>query len=151
MIVIRRDAMSLMLSICYANDDDAHVNASQKYTLVLSQSNKKHDANFTISVYCTCPFRFYAAPEMPQHQVVLSGRWTVGTNAGGSPKHPYFYTNPQYRVVVDGQEAVDFHAHAFYPKEISACIMLVGGSHAPGTRMDFVEQEDEILESGPYR
>jgi hypothetical protein len=50
----------------------------ERFTLVLSQINKKRDTYFTISIFSSmCPFRFHVTPGLPQHQVSWLVRWYV--------------------------------------------------------------------------
>ena len=79
---------------------DTMASDDEKYTLVLSQINKKRDTYFTISVFSSCcPFRFNPTPGIPAHKIELSGAWTQLT-CGGTSRHNSFYRNPQYRYVL---------------------------------------------------
>jgi hypothetical protein len=42
----------------------------QSFTLGLSQLSKRRDISYTINVYSTAPFRFYAMPAPPPHKVL---------------------------------------------------------------------------------
>jgi hypothetical protein len=42
--------------------------AERRYTLVLSQFEKKRDVRYTLNVYCTSDFKLLHTPELPEHQ-----------------------------------------------------------------------------------
>jgi hypothetical protein len=42
--------------------------AERRYTLVLSQFEKKRDVRYTLNVYCTSDFKLLHTPEAPKHQ-----------------------------------------------------------------------------------
>jgi hypothetical protein len=46
----------------------AAVVAERRYTLVLSQFEKKRDVRYTLNVYCTSDFKLLHTPEPPTHQ-----------------------------------------------------------------------------------
>lgn len=94
-----------------------------RYTLVLSQLDKRADVSYSLSVYATAAFRLAPTPALPPRQVrvypfllvsdfilafalshptlkvELLSEWSaaLGTN-GGSPSSPNFARNPQFRV-----------------------------------------------------
>jgi hypothetical protein len=140
---------------------DTVATLEERFTLVLSQINKRRDTRFTISLFSSiCPFRFYPTPGLPKHQISLSGCWTEKT-AGGSSRHAGFFRCPQYRCVIGGKDSVDVHFEAMYPKNINALIIMLGPEreneekskrgYRYGYRVDNANKDEEAIESGAYR
>jgi calpain-7 len=119
---------------------------SQNFTLVMSQTEKFRDVSYTLNVLGTVPFRFYPAPQPPPNKVEFTGSWSSETS-GGSMLSPKFYCNPQYRIVIGGNQAIHIHIQAFYPKEIYASISVCKS----GNRLDSMTPEDEVLRCQKYR
>lgn len=97
----------------------------ERYTLLLSQMNKKRDCYYTISLYSSNqPFRFRPCADMPPHQLKIKGAWSEITS-GGTSRSPTFFMNPQYRVFVGGGSAVRLHIQALFPKTVCAVYVCV--------------------------
>ena len=98
------------------------------FSLVISQRNRSlssssdNDMNYTLNVYSTIPFKFFASPTSPPNKVESRGCWTPQTC--GNPSHATFAYTPQYRLIIPpANTSMHVHVQILYPKEV--CYMLI--------------------------
>eukprot|EP00752_Nemacystus_decipiens_P002304 g2180.t1 len=117
-----------------------------KYTLVVSQYEKKREVRYSVNVYCTHTFRLDRTPAAPEHERSFMGEWDE-RSAGGALGRPHFYTNPQFALVLT-QPKTKVHIEVRAPKDyqINATVVSEGGM-----RVDMVPSEREVMTSGSYR
>ncbi|CBN78088.1 conserved unknown protein [Ectocarpus siliculosus] len=116
------------------------------YTLVVSQYEKKREVRYSVDVYCTNTFRVVQTPTSPEHEQTVLGAWDQ-SSAGGALGTPFFYTNPQYALVLT-QPETKVHVEVRAPKDfqINATVVSQGGM-----RVDSVSNEREAMATGSYR
>ena len=94
-----------------------------KYTIVISQYEKKNDVSFTITAYSTIPsiFRPIEDSKIWKFRKVIKGAWT-NKFCGGSPNHNTFPNNPQFRITANNKLHLRFILEA--PVDYSVNIQL---------------------------
>jgi len=95
----------------------------RRYTIVVSQFEKKHDVAFTITAYSTLPARFKPIDDAKlwRYQKVFTGAWNE-KYCGGSPNHDTFPQNPQFKITTFYKTHLRFLLEA--PIEYSVNIQL---------------------------
>ena len=95
----------------------------RRYTIVISQYEKKHDVSYTITAYSTLPARFKPIDDAKlwKYQKVFNGKWDKNY-CGGSPNHETFPKNPQFKITTFYKTHLRFMLEA--PIEFSINIQL---------------------------
>jgi len=95
----------------------------RRYTIIISQYEKKHDVAFTITAYSTLPARFKPIDDsrLWKYQKVFTGAWDKNY-CGGSPNHNTFPQNPQFKITTYFKTHLRFLLEA--PIEFSINIQL---------------------------
>ncbi|CAN0179771.1 unnamed protein product [Ectocarpus sp. 6 AP-2014] len=116
------------------------------YTLVVSQYEKKREVRYSVDVYCSTTFRVVQTPTSPEHEQTVLGKWDQNS-AGGALGTPFFYTNPQYALVLT-QPETKVHVEVRAPKDfqINATVVSQGGM-----RIDSVSSKREVMTTGSHR
>ncbi|KNC46780.1 Capn7 protein [Thecamonas trahens ATCC 50062] len=113
------------------------------YTLVVSQYERLHPINYTLTIYATVPNRVTKIPLKLPGEKRLTGSWTAAS-AGGSCNSPSTYgRNPQYRVRLSGPSRIVLKLEAEYAVNVS----LVRGTE----RVSVVYTSALALSTGSYR
>merc|ERR1712228_140582 len=71
----------------------------RRYTIVISQYEKKHNVSYTITAYSTLRARFKPIDDAKlwKYQKTFNGKWDKNY-CGGSPNHETFPQNPQFKI-----------------------------------------------------
>lgn len=121
-----------------------------KYTLVVSQHEKRRSLSFTVRAFSIPPLVFAEIPKGYPHEHRTTGSWTEGS-AGGCMSHPSFYTNPQYKISVsssgNGGKLPQVFLMIEAPRTFPVNVKLVKG----GNRVSSAAQDAVVLGSGDYR
>ncbi|CAM9120690.1 unnamed protein product [Phaeothamnion confervicola] len=133
---------------------DEHGQRCRRFTLVVSQYEKRRDISFTLNVYCTATFRLGHTPPPPEHTLTLASSWDA-CNAGGGLGLPGFYKNPQFALGLATPNQ-RLHIEVAAPKDININVTLVRNG---GARVEAVPvcqaagplEEEAALSSGSYR
>ncbi|CAM9283760.1 unnamed protein product, partial [Scytosiphon promiscuus] len=117
-----------------------------KYTLVVSQYEKKREVRYSVNVYCTDTFRLDKTPAAPEHQRWITAGWDEHS-CGGPLGRPLYYTNPQFALVLTHPKTrVHIEVRAPRDYQINATVVSEGGM-----RIDSVSSEREAMTTGSYR
>ncbi|KAJ3089163.1 calpain 7 [Quaeritorhiza haematococci] len=118
-----------------------------KYTVVVSQHEKKEELNFTLRAYSTAPFKMGEIPNKYSFEHKESGEWTKET-AGGSTSYASFLNNPNWKVTfVDGQGPHSIFAMIEAEDEHPVNLKMLRG----GNRVCSISKDDVVCQSGDYR
>mmetsp|Transcript_36362 Transcript_36362/g.109113 ORF Transcript_36362/g.109113 Transcript_36362/m.109113 type:complete len:659 (-) Transcript_36362:145-2121(-) len=124
-----------------AGPEDKHL------SLVLSQYQKSNDLSYTLSCFCTHPFKLgHPAKEQPV-VAVINSEWTA-SSAGGPAGQPGFRGNPMWSVSVPVEGAF-VQVRCSSVKTFAVNVLLVGVD-SPGERIWSVDREPAI-DTGDYR
>jgi len=118
-------------------------------TLILSQYQKSKDMNYTLSCYCTSPFRITPPSNSLQHAIVIKSEWNKET-AGGPPNSvSQFVKNPMWKILIpEGGSKIQIQCKA--PKTLAINMILFRGSSEG--KIDLMARiRGKEMDSGPYR
>lgn len=114
------------------------------YTIVVSQWERTRDIDYTLDVYSAAPVILGQVTPLARHEVSIKGSWTAAT-AGGSPRHPTFFNNPQFRVTTKRDGPFSMRVEVPEENQFVNVRMFASG----GNRVD--SYGGEMMTSGSYR
>lgn len=118
-----------------------------KYTIVVSQYQKRHDIYFTLSAHCSDPCMIEPLPVKYLTEESFVSEWGPRT-CGGCPNHKTYPQNPQFRLQVKQKTSILMLLLA--PKEFSINIILIREDAPRIIGRTFAESQ-VICDSGAYR
>lgn len=118
-------------------------------SLVLSQHQKTHDMNYTLSCFCTEPFSLSQPEKELPYVKDIGGKWTQKNAAGQVGKESYF-ENPMYFVVLQSDTIIQLRCST--KKTFGVNVMMVEAKDC--NAVDFRNRRrfgKAVLDSGNYR
>ncbi|KXS19717.1 cysteine proteinase, partial [Gonapodya prolifera JEL478] len=119
-----------------------------RYTIVISQHEKKKSLSFTLRTYSMFPFKIGPVQKRFPVETKIPGAWTSDTS-GGCMAFATFYRNPQYYLRIDPGSAKKSGLFIMLeaPRTFAVNVRLVQS----GKRVSNVSSSESVASSGDYR